>query len=64
MRMSTGMRPLARHKAFWRREETDRPLLGFNLGGSAHEHCPSTAQHIPVGPVSPDDRSLASVNRD
>ena len=44
-----------RHKAFWERQPTDRPLLGINVGFTLPQACPRTMAQIPDGPLKPDD---------
>ncbi len=44
---------LQRHQAFWRREPTDRPLLGCNLGLFVNERYPRVLGHLPDGLIQP-----------
>ena len=46
---------LARHRAFWARQHTDRPLLGCNIGQFMNERYPRTTQALPEGLVNPED---------
>ena len=46
---------LRRYQAFWNRQETDRPLLGINLGMFANDRCPATMAAVPDGPLQPED---------
>jgi len=46
---------LKRHKAFWSREETDRPVWGINIGFFAHEMFPRVMARLGTGRVSPED---------
>ena len=46
---------LKRHRAFWNREATDRPVWGINLGFFANEVFPRVMARLGTGPVKPDD---------
>lgn len=46
---------LARHKAFWNSEETDRPLLGINVGFFIGQRFPRVMAKMKEGPVVPED---------
>ncbi len=46
---------LTRHRAFYERAQTDRPLLAINLGFFAHEHFPRTMSALPKGLIRPED---------
>jgi len=48
-------RALDRHRIFWNREETDRPVLGINIGFFFHEAFPRVMAKLPPGTVRPDD---------
>jgi len=45
---------IERHRAFLKREPSDRPLFGCNMGLLMHEVFPSLAKSIPAGQVTPD----------
>ena len=49
---------LGRHKAFWIRQDTDRPLLGCNIGSFVSQQFPRTMQSIPAGIIGPEDISV------
>ncbi|MHB9038001.1 MAG: hypothetical protein ACYC64_15190 [Armatimonadota bacterium] len=46
---------LQRHKAFWERRDTDRPLLGVNAGFFVNQRFPRVMEQMPEGEVQPDD---------
>jgi hypothetical protein len=46
---------LERHRAFWNREETDRPAWGINLGFFANEAFPRVMARLQPGPLRPAD---------
>ena len=46
---------LQRHKAFWGRQETDRPLFGINSGFFLQQRFPRVIEHMPQGTIGPDD---------
>ncbi|MBI2843813.1 MAG: hypothetical protein HYX78_10475 [Armatimonadetes bacterium] len=46
---------LRRHKAFWNRQKTDRPLLGINVGFFVNQRFPRVMDRMPEGLVRPDD---------
>lgn len=46
---------LALHRAFWDRANSNRPLLGINIGFTIQHRFPRLAQTLPVGPVQPGD---------
>lgn len=46
---------LMRHKAFWMRQDTDRPLLGCNIGFFVNQRFPRLMEAIPPGLVKPED---------
>ncbi len=46
---------LARHQAFWERRQTDRPLLGVNVGFFINHRFPRVMSRLPQGLVGPQD---------
>lgn len=44
-----------RHKAFWRHEMMDRPLLGINVGMFFSDHFPNASTVIPERVIQPDE---------
>jgi hypothetical protein len=46
---------LKRHRAFWNREATDRPVWGINLGFFANEVFPRVMARLGTRPVKPED---------
>ena len=46
---------LARQRAFWQRQEMDRPLLGLNIGFTVQQRFPLLMAAIPIGRVKPED---------
>ena len=46
---------LGLYQACWRRENTDRPLMGLNIGMFANDWFPTLMESIPNGLVQPED---------
>jgi len=55
---------LRRHRAFWNREQMDRPTWGVSLGFFANEVYPRTMANMPPGPVNPEDISIENLLED
>lgn len=49
---------LERYKVFWNRQDTDRPLLGCNIGFFVSHQFLRTMQAIPAGIIKPEDISI------
>ena len=62
VRRSTDV--LNRHKAFWERRPTDRPLLGINVGFTLPQTFPRTMAEIGDGALQPDDIPLKALFQD
>ena len=46
---------IKRHQAFWRRGDTDRALLGINVGFFVNERFPRVMAELPAGAIGPDE---------
>jgi hypothetical protein len=61
---STFDEGLRRRRAFWNREEIDRPVWGISLGFFANEAYPRTMANLRPGRIDPDDIPVEEFLRD
>ena len=62
--MSLTQETLRRHRAFWNREDTDRPVWGITIGFFANEVFPRVMARLGTRPVCPDDIPVEELLKD